>query len=360
MASVNNPWLRGVTGKLAGMVVQGGTTRGTTIIRERVDPYDPKTVGQRVQRVIMSTVGVAYGKMAEIADHAFEGYSGKAANMNRFRSLNANMLRQDVAAKDAAGTQWAEIFDFTPKKTQWLAINKWIMSEGSLPRIPFAFRGSYIEIPTGIPLLQGAIAGDVITYDYLLGIAVGDSAFNGLSGQGMKLGDQITVCGICRGEREGLGGGEYGGIKTPSVFSFCRLILTGKNGGNDDAFVFTGPEGGAVTGAKFISANANPLTQLNGWTVELKVKEGYFYLAFTSPSNTDQWVDLGMDGATAILSRKVNGKWLRSPSTMQIFDITQIVDQDKYRFPLSYAISDAASTINTENDLYLNNAQQAG
>lgn len=354
MASVNNPWLRGVTGKLAGMVVQGGATRGTTIIRERVDPYDPKTVGQRVQRTIMSTVGVAYGKMAEIADHAFEGYSGKAANMNRFRSLNANMLRQDVASKDAAGTPWDSIFDFTPKGTQWLGINGWIMSEGSLPRIPFVYGQGQIEIPTGIPTSE-AMTGDTIQYaDLIHGMYGG----GGLSAAGMKGGDQITVCGICRGKRVN-DGGVYGGVSKPAFFAYCRFILSGKNGMTDDAFELEGEPGGAASGGVLVDASLSPMTQLNGWMVSLTVKEGYFYLRFYQPLSDGQWTDEGLGAATAILSRKVNGKWLRSPSTMEFTRNTDPELMYRQAFPLSYAISDAISNINTENDLYLNNAQQA-
>jgi len=355
MATVHNPWLRGVTGKVAGMVVQGGTTRGATIIRERVVPSDPKTVAQRVQRVIMSTVGVAYSKMAGITDHAFEGFSGKAANMNRFRSLNANMLRQYVATEDAAGKQWAAIFDFTPKGTQWLGINGWIMSEGSLPRIPFVYGQGVIEIPTGMKVADWAI-GDKISYsDLMSGGATGKGA---LSALGMKAGDQITVCGICHGKREQVGSTEKGVLR-PSFFSFCRFILAGANSMNDVVFTLTG-EDQTVTDAELNTEKLHRFTQLNGWQVSLSVKEGQFYLMFTSPNNTEQWVDDGLGAATAILSRKVNGKWLRSPSTMAFTRSKDVEFEEGWSFPLSYAISDAISNINTENDRYLNNAQQEG
>lgn len=356
MATVGNPWLRGVKGKLAGMVVQGGTTRGTTIIRERVTPTDPNTTAQKIQRSIMSTVGVAYSKMVEIADHAFEGYSGKAANMNRFRSLNANMLRQFVAAKDAAGTGWQDMYDFSPKGTQWLASNAWVMSEGSLPRIPFALDANVgqIDIPTGIAIANFAV-GDEIFYSDLINWEANPGEYTGLSSQGMKLGDQITICGIRRGQRASSDGGQtYGEVETPAIFSYCRFILAGRTS-NSVAFQTTGGE--AVTGAELVAADASIMTQLNGWTVSLAVKQGYFYLRFQQPLGTSDWERHFISTATAILSRKVNAKWLRSPSTMSVSSLTSGLEKAN-AFSLGEAMYREGAQINTASDYYLNNAQQ--
>lgn len=339
MASVNNPWLRGVTGKVAGMVVQGGTTRGTTIIRERVVPVDPNTTLQRVQRVIMATAGVAYSKMSEIVDHSFEGYSGKAANMNRFRSLNANMLRQFVASKEGSGVDWGKIYDFTPKGTSWMGKNNYIMSEGSLPRLPFEVtEDGALLLPTGISS-TGAVS-DTITYAELA---------DKMSVYGVKLGDQITVCAIRNGKRYDNGGG----ILALPGFGFCRLILNGYNNDSDqDAFSIG-------SGNPFESGSAHRLTQLNGFTLSLTIKNNMYYIQFV-PALNGEWGDYGIGGSCAILSRKVNDKWLRSPSTMVAKQETDVELRDKYMFSLSTAISNSYSTINAESDLYLNNAQQAG
>lgn len=344
MATVNNPWLRGVKGKVAGMVVQGGTTRGTTIIRERVDPVDPDTTLQRVQRVIMATAGVAYSKMSDIVDHSFEGYNGKAANMNRFRSLNANMLRQFVASKQAAGVDWGRTYDFTPRGTQWLGTNPYIMSEGSLPRIPFEFDEAVL-IPTGLNA-SAYSEGEDINYVDLI---------NGLSQFGMKLGDQITVCAFHCGKRVSAGGGNYGGIEYNPGFGYCRFILKGNqsNVGNI-AFQVDG-DGEQVTGASLYTPGMNQLTQLNGWSLKLTIIGGKFYMRFDGPLDGN-W-DKGLAAACAILSRKVNDKWLRSPSTMIVDQPTDAELQEMQMFSLSTAISKTVSNISAENDLYLNNAQ---
>ena len=352
MATVNNPWLRGVSGKLAGMVVQGGTTRGTTIIRERVTPRDPNTIAQKIQRSIMRTVGFAYSKMSEIEDHAFEGYNGKAANMNRFRSLNANMLRQYVASQQDSNEGYAGSYDFTPKGSNWLASNAWIMSEGSLPRIPFTLNSSIsqIDIPTGIPV-TGFVSGSDISYSELIGSS---NSGGRMSSIGIKLGDQITICGIRRGQRQQFADGTYGEVDVPAIFSYCRFILTGQNA-NSAAFNLTGTE--TVTGGTFQARDASPLTQLNGWTVSLAVKEGYFYLRFQNPLNTPDWEKHSVECATAILSRKVNNKWLRSPSTMVVGSRPD-GDESSVAFSLGDAMWRESAAINTESDYYLNNAQQ--
>ena len=356
MAIVNSPWLRGSKGKLAGMVVQGGITRGSTIIREKVDPKDPKSLGQRIQRSIMSTVGFAYGKMAEIVDHSFEGYSGKAANMNRFRSLNANMLRQYVATLEGGTpvTEIQDIYDFTPKGYNWLASNGWIMSEGSLPQIQYTFDNSLnaIDIPTDITVNTFSV-GETITYETLL-IGVYDGNVGGLDKYGMKAGDQITICAIRNGLRTE-DGNEYGGVELSPLFAFCRIILKGRRGLDDVAFTVTGT-GETVSGGTFMNDSVNELTQLNGWNVSLVVKEGKFVLRFSQPLNTDLWVRNGLSAATAILSRKVNNKWLRSQATMSFRRGT--TSPKRVMFSLGEAVWRDQYSINTgENDKYLNNAQ---
>ena len=48
-------WLRGATGKLAGSALQKGAN-GETIIREIVEPTNPQTESQQIQRIVMTTV----------------------------------------------------------------------------------------------------------------------------------------------------------------------------------------------------------------------------------------------------------------------------------------------------------------
>lgn len=61
-------------------------------------PRNPKTQGQLYQRAIMATVVKAYQAGQEIFDHSFQGYSKGSGCQRQFTSLNAKMLRDQVAS----------------------------------------------------------------------------------------------------------------------------------------------------------------------------------------------------------------------------------------------------------------------
>ena len=74
-------WLRGAIGQLAGVTMQKGAN-GETIMREKVTPKNPQTMGQLIQRIIMATVMLAYSFMKELCDHSFEGVTAGAQSMS--------------------------------------------------------------------------------------------------------------------------------------------------------------------------------------------------------------------------------------------------------------------------------------
>ena len=88
-------WLKGSTGKLAGTTLYKGAN-GETIQREIVSPSNPKTVGQNIQRVVMSTVGAAYSLMKAICDHSFEGTKKGQETMSLFMSENIQKCRAAI------------------------------------------------------------------------------------------------------------------------------------------------------------------------------------------------------------------------------------------------------------------------
>ena len=67
MAKVGNPQ-SGNVGKLDGQVYYKGAD-GKTVVRKITVPKNPKTLAQRVQRVIAKTVTENYKVMKAICDH---------------------------------------------------------------------------------------------------------------------------------------------------------------------------------------------------------------------------------------------------------------------------------------------------
>lgn len=66
-------------------------------VRNR-NPKNPRTNAQLYQRAIMATVMQAYSAGMEIFNHSFQGKEVGAQNQRRFMSLNAKLLRSQLAA----------------------------------------------------------------------------------------------------------------------------------------------------------------------------------------------------------------------------------------------------------------------
>lgn len=66
-------------------------------VRNR-NPKNPRTNAQLYQRAIMATVMQAYSAGIAIFDHSFQGKEVGAQNQRRFMSLNAKLLRSQIAA----------------------------------------------------------------------------------------------------------------------------------------------------------------------------------------------------------------------------------------------------------------------
>lgn len=121
-------WLRGARGKLAGTSIGRGAN-GQTIMREIVTPRNPKTNPQMLQRAISATVGQAYSHGKEIFDHSFQSFAKGADNMNRFRSLNARILRSLLKADLDNNTHIARCV--APKAMYAVPFAGMVISEGT-------------------------------------------------------------------------------------------------------------------------------------------------------------------------------------------------------------------------------------
>lgn len=96
-------------------------------------PHNPNTYPQLVQRAITATVGRAYAAGKVIFDHSFEGKKVPSGSAERFRKVNANILRQVVVSEIQEAIPAAECdAALVARGTQWPVPNAYRISEGSL------------------------------------------------------------------------------------------------------------------------------------------------------------------------------------------------------------------------------------
>lgn len=280
--------IRGSVGK-----VTFRKTNGQNLVSQKVTQVaNPRSEEQQVQRMKMYTVVKAYSLMKNICDHSFEGATGRNGNMSRFMKLNLPKLRASMNATELTINE-----AFLPMGQQnMIAPNDYQISEGSLEckviasPLPAQIDGTMNEVQ--IVVLKD---GGAYTRDKLEDITVKElhEVF------GCEIGTQITICTI-------------GGYTDP-VFSMSRYIFDVDKA---ESKVFE------AVGADFKVSNSVLDMSKSKLTNRARIgifkdtsSEGqnkqYLYLGVAS--------DVGEEGVAAgiILSKKENGMWKRSTSTLQ-------------------------------------------
>lgn len=302
--SKGNMLLGHARGKVGSLVFS--RANGKQIVRSRAEVVkNPRTEQQMVQRIMLNTIAQAYSQMKAITDHSFQGLSEGQACMSFFMQRNLNNLRKKVASLRAQGWTWEEIYEFSPLKTNFLAINDYEIAKGTLPSI------------TTVVATAGANMGFAVsanTYEAII------------SDYGLKRGDQLTFVAVCApsvGKRE---------------FHFARVILDPRDSDGSEA---------ALTTA-FASDNA--VTMANnkneGDFTVLSYADGVMAFNFGQAAND-------IIGSAIIVSRKASdGSWLRSNATLV---------QNSDAADLVYTMQDCLTMLqdaglDSLSDLYLNNA----
>lgn len=128
-------------GKLGDIVFY--RTGGEQRYRTRVKPMNPRSNAQLVQRCVVNTAVKAYSQLIEVCDHAFQNYSGKAKNMERFMRINIVNMRQialqNIVSWSPLKWETQNYGNWVEKKSLDLPVNPIIISEGDLQDIPFHF-----------------------------------------------------------------------------------------------------------------------------------------------------------------------------------------------------------------------------
>ena len=305
--SKGNMLLGYARGKVGDLVFS--RANGKQIVRAKADVVkNPKTEAQMIQRIILNTVAQAYSKMQAITDHSFEGVQQGQKTMSKFMTENMKMLRQKIAAANAANGNGYDVYAFTPVGQNVLVDNEYIVSRGSLPQVDC----SITEVSSGnygvlVPLSTNTYQGFIDEY-------------------GLQRGDQITICTVDNSAGRPL-------------FNYARIILDPRNADGTAADL----------SSTLIADGAVNLPNPRN--------EGkYQTIAFTSGTGLTLQTQLsGTTMACVIVSRQSSdGNWLRSNANMVVGGLT-----DSEFFTLEYALEESAEAFSTESSVYLNNAGAA-
>lgn len=293
-------WLRGAKGKLAGASL--GSSPYGTVAREIVIPKNPNTQAQIIQRIIMGTVGKSYSRMKEICDHSFEGVQIGAKSMAYYMQQNLRELRAAVADAYANEIDLSTLYAFTPLGSGAMMANPYIISQGSLPSVPVVLNEA----------------------DFTPYILIGNNTYQGVvDAYGLQRGDQLTFCVI-----------NHRPNSNTHDFAFLRVILDPRNADGSAADMSV------------------PFVQNGTINLPSHLNEGNF----TTVAVEDDKLFFNVSGATqcaagVIVSREINGSWLRSNCQM-----TVLRQADGINFETALARSKQRLAIQTESDQYLNNA----
>lgn len=311
--SKGNLFLGFARGKLGDVVFSRQGGQQVARARNR-SPKNPQTIQQLLQRVVLKTVGNAYSSLRPVADHSFQGFEGNARNQQRFLSVNIQMLRQRLAelisSNDPDLILSSTEANFAGKASRGVEINDYIISEGSLPSVPWVWYRSIslpqISFPGVVP------SGFNPTASY--------AAF--AAALGLRIGDQLTFVWAAHDNVSS----EPRGVFT--LIDFARIILEPATGDpattpmfevSQDVLTLRSPNSRNRGEVRFRAVNSEG--------------GGFVGLAPLPPAPMVLPGEDGVYSAVAfglITSRNVDGVWARSSEMLRV---ENIFDND-YAFDL--------------------------
>lgn len=318
-------------GKLGSVVMYRANGEQVTRARNR-SPKNPQSALQLLQRTVMHTASSAYSYFSRLTDHSFQGLAPGTPNQSRFLKLNVAMLREyladEINSADPAVISASRKYNFMAKNAFGCVINKYIISEGSLPVMGAYMTGSSCYLrPRNASLPDGTVTYANIV-DYL----------------GAQQGDQLTFVEVLGDSQPASGHDPY--------FTGLRVARVILEPGDD----FT-------MGAGFFAGNTvghpNPANEgyirISAATVTPGEEQPSFKAITFSLLETEQPPSRYYPiGCAVILSRRSSNTWLRSSETLTLIDTESISNQLDGAY-----LGDAIMSYLSENNstLYLNQAE---
>lgn len=326
----NNLILGTARGKLGDIVFY--RTGGEQRFRTRVRPYNPRSTAQVFQRCIMATVVKAYSNFVTVCDHAFQNFSGKAKNQERYMRLNAKMFRENSlyqiqSFNPLQFTKLVSPLNYLDKEATFTVVNPYIIAEGDLPVVNVAF-GSGADEKSRPYFKDVTVAtetpGTDLTYRQVIEML------------GLSPGDQLTFV------------ANKAESKTSPVIErtfIARVILMPANGDLDSPFITTHTS--EAEGANINDPNPENYGFILFTTYQ--IEEGYKNLTFRFEervANNELIASVGV-----IVSRFENNMWRRSNTTMLV----------ESKFKSLYGLKNAMQSYlkSDTSSLYLNQASRS-
>lgn len=293
-------------------------------------PRNPATPAQMVQRIIINTCAKAYSMMQDICNHSFEGFAeGPEAqqefmriNVSYFRELCANILAEPTEA--SIEEYGSELEHFSFKGDYLPVINPYIISQGTLRQLDLNQGASKYNLKLALPGI--ATSAQDLTYQQVV------------DALGLQRGDQLTFC---------LQVANPSNTEARSFmqsFMYARIILEPSDGDMTSEFFNAG-------GDNVNKPNPRNQGQFERFTQDAVTDSAAILFGFPGMSSAaTSTADSAF--ASVIVSREVNGKWLRSPSIMRpVFNPSSpFGEDDLYGAWMSYQRD-------SNSGLYLNQAQ---
>ena len=180
---------------------------------------NPRTEGQMVQRILMSTTIQAYSGMQSIVDHSFQGVPYQGRSMNRFNSLNVKNLRA-LYAQVAGGNSGIPI-TFNANGMKRIALAPWILSTGSLPKVAIMEDTTKVADWPVAKTLTRRVDNKFVDSGVYLNTLSSVTYADFCAYYGLQQGDQLTLCALTRNHSDE----EYG-----CSFKYGRFILQPNDG----------------------------------------------------------------------------------------------------------------------------------
>lgn len=274
-------------GKLGDVVFY--RTGGEQRYRARVKPRNPRSNAQILQRVVVATAVKFYSEVALVCDHAFQNYTGKMKNNQRYMKLNIKDLRElaldniwswsPLEFSRTLRGNWSKKDSVTP------LINQYIISEGDL---------------NGVTIRTAAYNDDLL-FVFNVGYFNTENVetikyIDVVEKMGLQYGDQVTMI-VCTGDRE---------TSEISHTYIGRVILAPNENGDENSAFYSSNE--------INYPNKENYGQVTIGLIKTGEQQNQMRLAIVAANN--EFSNKDIIGAGAIISRYENGAWRRSSARM--------------------------------------------
>ena len=355
-------WLRGAKGKLAGTTMYRG--RKGTIQREIVNPRNPKSTAQMLQRIAFSTVARTAAALKGIVDHSFEGIPYGAQSSELFKKLAiADLKSALIDPRIVGGNPYAPVLPIgTLPRTGIAALDGFLISRGSLPSYSFSLENfihhsePYATANMGIKLENSTTDATLTNLTYA-----------NISKLGLDITCQHTIIFFAQSS-----------VTVNEKQFFCAQPIVARINFKQPDEIDDDTTKVFVSGT---DTEGETAIRLNPDVLKLDESDNWEYLEFElyniSEDDTPEYEgcvmgigepDLGnvfaannVRGAAVIKSKKVNGEWLRSTQYVQtvfVSDPNEIqITQGRLMNNITDVLNAASGEGSYPSDWYLNKAQ---